>query len=311
MNLPDCYRQSGRLWSLLDMLSEKSGDFLKVVVLYEHMLKKINHAWVGSFINRAPQFRPAVINRIPDADEIEVFEDDLSEIARLCARLGATASEDNAKARMEELRSGISMESIEILLQDSARTFYDEFNEWRFLVLPGSRRFKGTAADLYENGHNNELFFGSECDVVLADAIDDMDDAVKCYALEQWTACTFHCMGVVEVGIRAVCQKLPTTIDLMAPDCTWNKMIDAINGMILPRGSVASIRKTAHPATWPQDEQVFSECVSDIRAISRAYRNPTMHFKTIRRADGDQAKKVLGRASEFAQHLSEHLPTIP
>lgn len=142
-------------------------------------------------------------------------------------------------------------------------------------------------------------------------AVYDMNSALACFALGQWTASTYHCMGVVEVVFQEVCKRVPVTIELDASNCTWRKMMDAVNTGIRENGNTQSPRKAAHPKTWPNDERFFHDFVTQINAVGKAYRNPTMHFRRINKANEREAQKVLNVTAVLVDSVTKDLPSIP
>lgn len=215
--------------------------------------------------------------------------------------MGARATRDACKRTMEYLETPtltpVRMSEIMISLQAIKSSYYDELASWHVLFL------NEREAAIFDHGETTT--FGQEVIDAFPSAVPNMVEACKCFALNRWTATTYHCMGVLEAGIRGLCRELSVTIDLNLSDATWNKMQNAIAARITPQGNAGIPRKVSHAATWPEDEIFFNEALQDIRMLGKAYRNPTMHFRSIAPANEGQARRVLEGTAAFMRSLSE------
>lgn len=98
--------------------------------------------------------------------------------------------------------------------------------------------------------------------------------AVDCYALDHSTACVFHLMMAMEIGVRTFGTKLGVDLAVVQPgrkvhELTWNQILDALNPKFkaLPQGTVAEKRKY----------EKYSAVQTYLYRVADAWRNPTMH----------------------------------
>lgn len=188
-------------------------------------------------------------------------------------------------------------------IQSLRSTFFDEIDGWKVIVLNEKE------ALIYD--HGERLEFGSEVAVAFPSARHAMAEACRCYALSSWSACEYHCIGVIEIGFKALCRELAVTIDLDARDCDWGKMINAVESQIRAKGHVPAPRKTSHPSTWGEDEQFFNGCLTDLASVQKALRNPTMHFRKLMAPDQTESRRVLTQSGFFMRHLAQKIKETP
>jgi len=228
----------------------------------------------------------------------------LEDADRLFDKMGAISTRDAVRRFRNHIRANpMSNREIDLSVANLRGAFFDEMKTWHVLFLNEKE------AAIFDHGETTT--FGQQVINAFPTALPNMIEACKCFALNRWTATTYHCMGVLEVGIRALCKELQVTIDLDLPDTTWNKMQNAITARLTPQGSSGIPRKASHPATWPDDEIFFNEALQDIRMLSKAYRNPAMHFRSINAASDGQARRVLEGTAGFMRSLSEKVSEAP
>jgi hypothetical protein len=133
-------------------------------------------------------------------------------------------------------------------------------------------------------------------------AIYDIEEAGKCFALDRYTACVFHLMRVMEVGLRALGASLndPTLDPKTNP--TW--------GRILNRGD----KELAKPANdrspeWRTKADFFEGAHATLRAVSIAWRNPTMHLE--KTYNEERALDIFNAVKGTMRHLATGLREVP
>lgn len=132
--------------------------------------------------------------------------------------------------------------------------------------------------------------FGAEVAERLAPAIGDIEEAGKCLALDRGTACVFHLMRVMEVGLKRLASDLGIPY---AP--SWESYIDQINTRIAQKHK----KKGIH---WKRDEPYFKEIVGDLLTVKVAWRNPTMHI--VRTYTPDEADQVFAAVRTLMQRVA-------
>ncbi|MCH7838133.1 MAG: hypothetical protein IIC26_06455 [Chloroflexi bacterium] len=139
-----------------------------------------------------------------------------------------------------------------------------------------------------------EETFGRTIVDAFPDAARDVRDAGQCYALDQWTATVFHCMRVLELGLRSLAN------DLALPDADiedWKNILDRIEK------KVRQMEQGPKSPTKIERVKYYSEAVAQFRLFKDAFRNHVSHSRTS--YDEQDAAKVLGAVHDFMLTLVE------
>jgi hypothetical protein len=99
-------------------------------------------------------------------------------------------------------------------------------------------------------------------------ALYDLDESAKCQAFGRGTACVFHLMRVVEIGLRATYICLGISVPLLGTDRNWGAILGRI------RDAISSKSKSG----WP-DRDLFQEFYLLFDSVKDAWRNGTMHVE--------------------------------
>lgn len=191
-------------------------------------------------------------------------------LQKLCRRDGAKASEFS-----------------EIMHDELMGRLTDELSTIHLFALDDASAMLHAGTDL----------FGTEVADRFPSAILDIEEAGKCLAFERGTACVFHCMRVMEVGLKSLAKALG--IDY-AP--SWESYLTQIDK------EFKRAWKDKEPA-WKQDEAFYTEAAADLTVVKRAWRNPTMHVRIA--YDPVKAKEVFDGVKAFMRHLSTKLREVP
>jgi len=137
--------------------------------------------------------------------------------------------------------------------------------------------------------------FGADVSGKFPSARDDIEEAGKCLAFGRATACVFHLMRVMEVGLRALSASLndPTLDPKTNP--TWENILGRCD------------RELAKPlaqrsAEWRKDEPFFSTASANLRSVKDAWRNPTLHVE--RKYTEEEARDVWYAVRGSIRHLA-------
>ena len=138
--------------------------------------------------------------------------------------------------------------------------------------------------------------FGPEVSTKFPSANFDIEEAGNCYATDRNTACVFHAMRVLEIGLRVLANDLgvtfPTAIELE----NWNTIIEKIEA------EIRDINKQPKGLKKSEDLQFYSEAAKEFRYFKDAWRNHVSHS---REKYGDaEAYRVLCHVRDFMQHLA-------
>jgi hypothetical protein len=124
----------------------------------------------------------------------------------------------------------------------------------------------------------------------------DVLSAVDCYALQQGTACVFHCMRVLERGFGALADEVGLVFDIQQ----WKTIIDQIEKKI------RELRGTL-PRSVAKDEtmQRLSEAAKEFYYFKDGWRNYVSHGRAT--YDEHQAAIILEHTRVFMTVLSSQI----
>ena len=264
-----------------------------------------------------------VASSLPMVDDLKslftkMFQDQLRQ-----HNVNIVVNETNEEALAEELRPRVLaiLDEAQKSLTDAAlpRRFYGKMTRIRATVL--EEQFDGCSAKarldelmhdlvaelaepmflhigperrpLYEQ---TEPLFGSVVETKFADASQDIASAGRCLALDEWTACVFHLMRVLEHGLRLMAQRfgVPFQVD------SWHKVIKEIED------GITALRNTNKPGGLTQRDREeithYSDAASQFRHFKDAWRNHVSHARAT--YDEREAQKVWDHTKEFMTTLA-------
>jgi hypothetical protein len=118
----------------------------------------------------------------------------------------------------------------------------------------------------------------------------DIDEAGKCYALGRNTACVFHLMRIIEVGLESLQKRLKVT----SKSPNWNIIIRDIQTEV--------DKRVGKNPTWKKPHQFYSDVLAQLRNIKDAWRNPVMHV--ISWHDEESAANIYAFTKAFMQRMA-------
>jgi len=175
---------------------------------------------------------------------------------------------------------GESQVRIRELVHEVHERINDELLSVHLLQIPESKK------GLY--GKPN--LFGEDVPNKLPTAIYDIEEAGKCLALSRSTACVFHLMRVMELGLQEFAKKLSITID---QNKQWQVILDQVNNAIGHR-----------PNQTPQEKatrSLYAESTSHLYAVKVAWRNEVMHPRAV--YTEEEAQDIFNNVKTFIQQL--------
>jgi hypothetical protein len=206
--LPISFR---RLWSLGDLMERFSAVSLGHAV---SILAKILTVIAGA----------DAANIRPDRELERAMAN--GELVRAEAFLADLPLSIVLKAQLSRLKFRINHGAETIEISILFREFLDNL-----LVEMGAPHFLMIRTDRKEFFEQKELPFGKLVASVFFEANADISAASRCYALDEWTACVFHLMRVLEHGLRVLADKVGLDGEAMAHE-NWKNVIDQIESKI-------------------------------------------------------------------------------
>ena len=137
--------------------------------------------------------------------------------------------------------------------------------------------------------------FGEGVTKAFPSAVVDIEEAGKCLAFERNTACVFHLMRVMEVGLRVLGDtlKLPPSTNR-----TWDN--------ILGKCDKEQAKPYAEQAPeWQTNGTFLAEATAMLRSVKDAWRNPTMHVEKV--YTKEQAQDIWNAVKGLMRQLSTNL----
>jgi hypothetical protein len=263
----------GRLWSLWEIMQRFRASALLVV---------------ASSLSRASV-------TLTVAGDDPAFDRDL--VMNMLAEVGPPLKElplsrvilDQFR-RVEALAATGPLYELSILVRELNNNLIVELTSHCYLMIPHERR------QYYEQKNKP---FGERAAAVFPEAQGDMSAASRCFALDEWTACVFHLMRILEHGLHTLANWVGLPPEAMSYE-NWKNVIDQVEKKIremeaLPKGP----DKTAKL-------QAFSEAASQFRYFKDAWRNHVSHSRVS--YDQHTAPPVWLHVGMFIQHLANHAP---
>jgi hypothetical protein len=166
---------------------------------------------------------------------------------------------------------------------------FAEIKRHKFLYLPAPG----------ETHFNQERLFGDAVYDKFPSARNDVREAGNAFAFEMYTACVFHAMAVLQVGLYAMANDLGVSFKHSIELAEWQGVIKGIEDKIEPLRHM--------PKTDQRDDLLsfFSGCASQFRYFKDAWRNHVAHMREV--YDRGQAESILLHVKDFMQQVSTRL----
>lgn len=252
--------------------------------------KAINHARVS--IDTWPdEDNPDRISPEAIVDEtiaptfIEKCEGLKEHLGVLEARIAEMATEDVIKKLKSPYRP--TWRELSALFADIDRTIERELSLVNMRVIDRSRlRF-------YEP---KEPLLGPDFQAKFkTDGIFELDEAGKCLALGRPTACVFHLMRVMEVGIKALARCLNIPDPTKPAQRNWGFVLGAISAGMDQKWPSSASRLSG-------DGALFEELLASLDAVKNPQRNATMHVE--KKYTDDEAEEIFVGVRGFMKKLA-------
>lgn len=189
-------------------------------------------------------------------DELKAQLERLTRLEAHCIELGLVATAATARKLMDAERNGHeTIARMRFLWSEMHDRLVDELRGSVLMALEPDK------ARLFNTPHP----FGDPVAQRFPSAVVDVEEAAKCLALDRATACVFHLMRVLEIGLQA----LASDLGLTKVEKNWQQLIQDVDGKInaLPHSTAAEKEHLAHR----------SGAVSHLKNVKDAWRNDVMH----------------------------------
>jgi hypothetical protein len=275
--------ESRRLWSLWDMLEFNASAFS---VVTERLTS--TSAWVAASKDKeGGVFNPA--RRLDDTDVkyLKARFDDLPEMFEtLGARLSAISARE---AQGYFTRSWADWGGVREKLDDIKGRLKDELSLMSCFALEPKHQGYFTSA---------EPLFGADFATKFVSAAFDLDEAAKSLALGRPTACVFHLMRVMELGVHAVARCLQIPDPVKPAQRNWGIVLGKVDEGIKAKWPNAIDRASG-------DGALFESLYASLDAVKNPWRNDTMHPGA--KYTDEEAEHVFIAVKGFMKKLASRL----
>jgi len=145
---------------------------------------------------------------------------------------------------------------------------------------------------------NDPHIFGNSVAKAFPSAAFDISESGICLALARGSACVFHLMRVLEIGLTALGDKFGVSL----AHTNWAPAIEEIE---------SKIRNMHKDQTWKalpdckEQQEFYAQAASHFGILKDAWRNYTMHTRG--KYTEDEAERIFENVKDFMQKLSGRL----
>lgn len=164
--------------------------------------------------------------------------------------------------------------------------------ELRFIMMVG---IGADSAKMYNLG---EKYFGAGVSDAFPNAIYEIDEAVKCFSLERYTASVCHLMRTCEVALYAFLDNVDAARPQKPAEKNWSLILKRIAEQINSKWPNAKSRMN-------DDYKSAAELHAALVAIKDAYRNESMHVSG--KYTEEEAEHIMATVKGFMQKAANRL----
>ena len=161
----------------------------------------------------------------------------------------------------------------------------DEMEEKSFMYLPPERASR----------YDQQEPFGAEVHKNFPSVLFDSKEAGNCFASARFTACVFHLMRVLEVGLIAFAGLFPS---VPTNKENWQPIIEKIESEIreMPKAAVKA-------PDWKEKQEKYSQIANNFMFFKDAWRNYTAHARG--KYTEDESDAIYRNVRSFMQGLAK------
>jgi hypothetical protein len=222
------------------------------------MLQLYANTIVGSSANLAKLWLGLRLGGTLDERGVDDLATALGDMKRECGKHGFHSSLNQIERIEEHInRRNLSGEELgQLVLR-----IHEDLQAELFLHVPKDRISYYKAKD---------PLFGVEVANRFPSVSFDVAEAGKCYALHRSTACVFHLMRVLEIGLAALAARFGVPAD----HTNWQNIIERTEKAI--RGMASDPHR---PSDWKDQQEFYSQAASHFMIFKDAWRNYTAHAR--------------------------------
>ena len=200
---------------------------------------------------------------IPQGAAIDAFGGSLGALTRACEDLGLRVSLTQVQRLQQTIFTigKMDWQTIGRMAVEVQSRIVDELESHVFLQIAVSK------IQFYEQ---KTPLFGQAVNDCFPSASYDIEEAGKCFSLERNTACVFHLMRVLEVGLAVLASKL----SVQSHHTNWQKIIEQIESKVRSMGG-----DPARGSNRKDEQEFYSQAAHHFMILKDAWRNYTAHAR--------------------------------
>lgn len=227
-----------------------------------------------------------------DAPDEEVRENLITSISLCASTVEALPLSLVVKRQFQRLLAEAKQDELDrsrcqALVREFHQNLLTEMREHLYLVVRSDRRL------LFEQG---VPLFGTDVETMFGDTQYDIAAAGRCLALDEWTACVFHLMRVLEKALHQLARELEVPMADTIEFQQWHVVIDQITS------TIDNLKKLPKSPEKSKTLQIYSEAAQQFRFFKEAWRDHVMHSRS--RYDERQAIEIWTAVRSFMEHLA-------
>ncbi len=211
----------------------------------------------------------------------------LGQLMRECERLDLPMTQSQLKRIKESVDDGSfgNFRTMRHQLEEVLNRLQDELSARVFYQIESEK------SPYYESPEN---LWGERVTKAFPTAAVELSEAAKCYGLGRYTACVFHLMRALEVGLSCMAKVFAVPSD----HANWHNIIEQVEAKVreLPK---------IRPSQWKADQEFYSQAASHFMIFKDAWRNYTAHRRGI--YDEKEARRIMDNVFGFMDQLAKRL----
>jgi hypothetical protein len=280
------------------------GEPLRLCTLWDMFTtptyKIVNHAFglQRTYDDMKRRFHEYLASNRESFSLAEYSDNDRAGIASMDAAMRPWLESQELKASLARLDRVVAyaadatchIDDLAELISTLMEALEDELEEKKIFCISS----KG--AELYAD----PLHWFTETSISFPSAVRDIEEACRCFALERYTACVYHSMGILQIGLFALARDVGITLKFPIELADWGDIIRKIEEKItpyaaLPRGDSQRERY----------DHLYAGAASHFRYLKDGWRNHVAHMREV--YDRDKANTALTHVRDFMESLSTRL----
>jgi hypothetical protein len=202
----------------------------------------------------------------------------LKKVKERCETIGLRLSALCVKEFLKSVKGDLSSKRLLQAIVETENSIRREMSTVHFFYMPNEQ------SDFYDQ---YELF-GVKVNAKFPKIQFDMVEAGNCFAMGRGTACVFHLMRIMEVGVQEFGRKLGVSL---VHEKNWQNILDETN---------KAIRALSTKAAGTVE---MSQASANLYSVKLAWRNEVMHPND--KYTLEEAKNLIGQVSLFMKQLAE------